>query len=198
MVPRDAHHRWTSKIGQLRSRVERLCRHAAVPEAVAEALTDSVRLCESIDRDRAGAELEREKTQQDAYASAAACRRLRDFLPIACLLLDSSGTIIEANTAAGSLLNTSENHLANRLLLHFTENRDLFSDIIARIVGRHEEVRETLRMRPRERAPFVAHITAMPWPHETAQTSLWFLIPSESVRHAAVARPKKNVMPAAS
>jgi PAS domain-containing protein len=196
-MTRDMTRRWNMQIGRVRSRIDRV-RHRGASEDVIAVLDEGLSLCESLERELAGALLETQKAREEANAEAMLRARLCAALPIACLWIDGSGAIIEANAAAGSLLNTSENRLDRRLLIHFIDNREVFADVRSRVVLDHEQVRVSLSIRPRERAPVDVDATAMPWPDDGGQTSLWFLMPSERIPQTLTARHRKDAIPAAS
>jgi PAS domain-containing protein len=196
-MTRDVNRRWNIQMGHLRSRVERIRRRGA-SEDVIEVLDQGLNLCESLERELAGAVLETQRAWEEANSQAVLRTRLCAVLPVACLLIDGSGAIFEANAAAASLLNTSQNHLNRRLLLHFTENREIFADVHSRVLRDHEHVRVSLTIRPRERASVDVDVTAMPWPGDSGQTSLWFLIRSERIPRTLAARQKKDAISAAS
>jgi len=75
-----------------------------------------------------------------------------DAVPVACVWTDSEGQIVQANTAAASLLNVSSQHLQGRPLMFFIVDRDKFRDAQAALNGQLTSVVEmSLPLRPRER-----------------------------------------------
>ncbi len=75
-----------------------------------------------------------------------------DAVPVACVWTDSDGQIVQANTAAASLLNVSSQHLQGRPLMFFIVDRDKFRDAQAALNGQLTSVVEmSLALRPRER-----------------------------------------------
>lgn len=75
-----------------------------------------------------------------------------DAIPVACVWTDSEGQIVQANSAAASLLNVSSQHLNGRPLMFFIVERDKFRDAQAALNAHLTSVVEmALSMRPRER-----------------------------------------------
>jgi PAS domain-containing protein len=85
--------------------------------------------------------------QQDATTAARRYDALRDALPLACVVTDRAGTIVEANAAAVALLNTSERHLVGKPLVIFLEERDRFLATL----NAADELRFEAAVRPRDR-----------------------------------------------
>jgi PAS domain-containing protein len=128
-------------------------------------------------RDLAGAYLHCERLHTRIHTEAAAWERLFDVMPSACVLTDRCGAILNANHAAGTLLNVAPRHLRDRDLLVFTDSRDLYRSVLERIAGEPEDVRVTFTVRPRERKPVKADVLVVPLSRHQTDLWLWFLGP---------------------
>ena len=177
--------RWSREVAQLRAQARKIRRGSAPKEAeVAEAALEA---CDSLLRDLAGAQLECERLQAKVQTEVAVWERLFDVMPRACLLTDSAGYIVNANSAAGTLLNVSARHLKDRQLLVFTRDRDAFRVLLERMgQGREAEVQGSLGIRPRERRPVQMDVRVVPLSPGTGMW-LWFFLPAEE---AAVPQPE--------
>lgn len=102
-------------------------------------------------------------------------RAFLDLLPAGVIVTDSAGMIIEANRAAAQLLGRSTPRLKQELLLHFFEDRAGFTKVIRSLSGGADPATVTMRVRPRERAPFDAEITMAPDPRTEERRWVWFL-----------------------
>lgn len=100
------------------------------PGADAELLDEAIDTCETLLRDLAGAQLAIDAAARRAETSAADWQRFFEHAPVACAEVDSYGTIVAANRAAAALLSLSPKALEARLLLHFTEDRTGFAEIL--------------------------------------------------------------------
>jgi hypothetical protein len=83
--------------------------------------------------------------------------------------------------AAASLLNTSVKHLAARLLMHFSEDRDRFGALL-RGLSADSKHRSPLIIRPRERAPIQLDATVVQRSPGDSASWLWFFTPPEQPR----------------
>lgn len=169
--------RWSREVAQLRAQARKIRRGSSPKEAeVAEAALET---CDSLLRDLAGAQLECERLQTKVQTEMAVWERLFDVMPRACLLTDSSGHIVNANSAAGALLNVSARHLKDRQLLVFTRDRDAFRVLLQRMShGREAEVQGSLGIRPRERRPVQMAVRVVPL-SPGAGMWLWFFVPGD-------------------
>lgn len=104
-----------------------------------------------------------------------------DLLPASVIVTDSAGMIVEANRAAAQLLGRSTPRLKQELLLHFFEDRAGFTEMIKSLPQAPDPAKVTMKVRPRERAPFRAEITLAPDPRAGERRWIWVLgRPAES------------------
>ncbi len=75
---------------------------------------------------------------------------------------------------ASVLLNLSVKHLKGRRLLVHTENRKVFSDLLARLNSGAGPDDAVLKMRPRDRRPLEMNVTVMPAPPNESGDWLWY------------------------
>ena len=178
MSDRDDCRRWTTAITQLRSRAAKARRAPLAPEIV-ELIEQSLTLCDAMVRELAGAALQVDHSTLKLDAQTALWAHLFDEMPAACIETDADGVIVGANRAAGVLLNTSVKHLAARLLMHFTEDRDQFGQLLRGLSGENAGQRYALIVRPRERAPVAVEATVMVRNPGDLSSWLWFFTPTE-------------------
>src|SRR5918992_2307254 len=81
-------------------------------------------------------------------------------MPVPCLWTDAGGVILEANEAAAALLNVARPRLAGKPLLLFLADRQPFFDALGALKAPGGVVELELVVRPRERRPRPARITA--------------------------------------
>jgi PAS domain-containing protein len=168
--------RWSRELAHLRTRA--LKARSALSETPAPGLTeDTLGMCDALLRDLAGAYLHCERLHARIHTEVAAWERLFDVMPSACVLTDRSGAILNANHAAGSLLNIAPRYLRSRDLVVFTDPRDLFRSVLERMACAPEDVRVTFTIRPRERRPVKADVLAVPLSRNQPDLWLWFLGP---------------------
>jgi PAS domain-containing protein len=169
--------RWSRELAHLRTRA--LKARPACSGTLAPGLTeDTLGLCDSLLRDLAGAFLNCERLHARIHTEVASWERLFDLMPSPCVLTDRSGAILNANHAAGSLLNIAPRYLRSRDLVVFTDPRDLFRSVLERIARAPEDVRATFTIRPRERRPVKADVLVVPLSLNQPDFWLWFLGPS--------------------
>jgi PAS domain-containing protein len=166
--------RWSRELAHLRTRAlkARPARSGTPTPALTE---DTLEMCDALLKDLAGAYLHGERLHARIHSEVAAWKRLFDVMPGACVLTDRSGGIVNANHAAGSLLNIAPRHLRDRDLVVFTEPRDLFRSVMERLVCAPEDVRVTFTIRPRERKPLKADVLVVPLSTHQPDLWLWFL-----------------------
>jgi PAS domain-containing protein len=171
---------WTRQILFLRAEFRQLSRRGGAGKA-GDLLESILSACDSLVRDLAGAKLECEHLRAEVRSADVAWSRLFDIIPGACLLTDTAGLILDANHAAGVLLNVSAKHLKNRELLVFTEDRDAFGTLLGRLNhGADCEVRATLAFRPRERRPTPIDVMVTSVSEQRENVWIWFLAPSRN------------------
>ena len=78
-------------------------------------------------------------------------QEFRDLLPVGCILTDSQGEILDANSSAGNLLNVAPRHLRGKPLSLYMVDRDQFFGMLQTMKRTHEPNRLELMVRPRER-----------------------------------------------
>ena len=114
-------------------------------------------------------------------------------MPVACLVTDSNSTILNANPAAASALNTNVRWLKTRQLVVYTEDREGFLLLLRRLRGDSQgRVEGTLRFRPRERKPRELQVVAVAHPAGPDGHWLWFLQPAVD-QPATLRQPMLNV-----
>jgi PAS domain-containing protein len=165
-------------LARLRGQLARLRAHPAKHDATAldladEALQliDTLRI-ESAELHRRCATLEQQLESADAQAHS-----LMNAVPVAMITTDGRGTITSTNAAAVGLLGRSGPRLRDELLLYFFDDRAGFSDVLRSLPQGTAPLHVTLRLRPRERAPFDAALTVVRDPRDEDGRWLWFVSP---------------------
>jgi PAS domain-containing protein len=166
----------TFHIARLRSLVGRLQRSLSVDAS--DAFDQVFQLCESLLHDLAASQLESATARAELNARATVWDSTYESMPMACVEINDSGTIVRANRSAGQLLNTSGKYLEDRLLMLYAEDREAFGALMRRLRTEHDQMPVSFMMRPRERAPIQVDVSAVSLAHLGATASLWFLIPS--------------------
>lgn len=108
-------------------------------------------------------------------------RRLDEFvqaLPLACVWTDQDGTIVEANETAAALLNVARPRLPGKPLMLFLGDRQSFFDAL-RALSEPDggAVQLAMQVRPRERRPRPARLTALVMKED--QRWCWFIRPAD-------------------
>ena len=162
------------ELGQLRGRVVKLGRAGS-----GELVQDALAMCDSLLRDLAGAHTECDALRVELQARAAASAAFFESLPVACVVTDSSSTIVTVNAAAALVLNTNVRRLKARELLVYAEDREGFLHLLRRLASEPDgQIQATLRFRPRERKPRELNLLVAPLPGASAGHWLWFLQPT--------------------
>ena len=190
LPPNTPGRRWVLTIAQLRHRAAKARRASANAEAF-EIVDEALTLCDSIVRELAGTGMAFDEYKLKLDAQSALTAQLFDEMPIACVETDPSGVIRGANREAGRLFNTSGKHLAARLLLHFSEDREHFGRFLRTLSGDCAS-RDSLVIRPRERAPLHADVTVIPRVAGDPSVWLWFFTPNGRVQ-ATKRRQEANI-----
>ena len=166
--------RWTRAFGRLRAEAMKLRRGSAQPppEDVTE---QALAMCDSLLQELAGAGLECERLRAAVGSETATWEQLFDIMPVACLLTDGLGSILNANRSAGVFLNVSAKHLKDRQLLMFFTDRDGFNVLLQRLCPGTGEHRATLLVRPKERKTKETDILVVPLSNGQSGLWLWFL-----------------------
>jgi PAS domain-containing protein len=180
--------RWTRVVAGLRSRRSKL-RGPALPAGspLDELLGESIETCGGLLQDLAGVQLLADQLRHDLHTESLNRQYLLDQVPVACVTTDDASVIHYANQPAAELLNVSAKHLRGRLLLHFSEDRAGFGDLLQKLPLTGGRLDVSLAVRPRERGPFA--LTALIVPETTSQRTswLWFLNPVANERSATPA-----------
>jgi PAS domain-containing protein len=169
----DSTSSWARRVATLRTQARR--RGQAESSDVAE---EALSMCDALIRELAGAQLVRDRLRAEIRAADAAWDHLFEVMPSAGLLTDGASLILNANRAAGLLLNVSATHLKGRELLVFSQDRETFRALLREIAHeRFTELRGGLLLRPRERKPLMTqvHVVAAPGPD---QAWLWIVTPA--------------------
>jgi PAS domain-containing protein len=169
----------------LRGRLFRL-RGRAVEPNDGDLTEAALAAADSLLRELAGAQLECERLRGSSRAQTVEWERLFEAMPCAWVITDRGGWIRDANGMASVLLNLTVRHLRGRQLLVHTENRNVFSDLLARLNSGAGSDEAVLKMRPRDRRPVEMNVIVTPAPPKESGNWLWYFAPCgpvQSVRH---------------
>lgn len=172
--------RWMREVARLRERVGKLGRRPADPSRIADMLHETLAACTSLLGDLGDAERRGDLAQAEARRTAERMAERLEHLPVACVTTDAQGVIRDANPAAATLLNLSVRHLRDRLLLHFAEDRDGFSDLLRHVQGHDADVRVTVVVRPRERSRRRVSMVIVRESPADPPVWQWYLLPTSS------------------
>lgn len=169
----EAVRRWSPVLSRLRTHLH----SAALTPHGAEICTEAFSVSELLLQELSACQAENADLRQTIRDLTNEWNALFDAMPIACVVTDAVGNVRLANRSASELLNTSAKHLSTRMLLHFVQERQVFSDLL-RTVSRAENGRAArFVIRPRERAPREVDVFLVPSPGDTSDW-LWFLSPA--------------------
>ena len=169
--------RWTRAFGRLRAEAVKLRRGSASPPSE-DVTAQALAMCDSLLQELAGAGLECERLRAALGTETATWEQLFDIMPVACLVTDGLGSILNANRAAGVFLNVSAKHLKDRQLLMFFTDRDGFNALVQCLCPGTGEHRATLVVRPKERKTKDTDVLVVPLSNGHSGFWLWFLDPS--------------------
>ncbi len=172
----NAVHRWARELSHLRVRVSRL-RGRAVEPNDGDVTEAALAAADSLLRELAGAQAECERLRASSRVQTVEWERLFDAMPCAWVITDRGGSIRDANGMASALLNLSVRHLRGRQLLVHTENRKVFSDLLARLNSASGSDEAVLKMRPRDRRPVEMNVVVVPAPPNESGDWLWYFTP---------------------
>ena len=113
------------------------------------------------------------EARSDAKKVEAEFDQFRQLVPVGCLLTDGQGHILQANVAAGDILNVAPRHLVGKPLSLYAVDRDRFFSMINSMRFTRERIRGDLAVRPRERKPRVMSVQAALM--EGFEQIYWFL-----------------------
>jgi PAS domain-containing protein len=176
MSENGAVRRWTRVVAGLRSRRAKL-RGAALPAGAPldELVAESIETCGGLLQDLAGVQLLADQLRHDLHIESLNRQYLLDQMPVACVTTDDASVIQYANQPAAELLNVSARHLRGRLLLHFSEDRRGFGDLLQKLPLTGGRLDASLAVRPRERGPFTLNASIVPETTSERTSWLWFL-----------------------
>jgi PAS domain-containing protein len=182
---------WTRAVAHLRNRAVKIgLRRPGTDSPNSQVADEALTSCDALLRDLAGAHLECERLGTGVRAEAARWEHLFELVPGPCILTDQQGLIINANRAAGLLLNVSVTALHQRQLRVFTEPGENFQALLHSLSTGHGQLRATLTLRPREQGPFETDVIVAPHSPNTNALWLWFFVASDT-RHGT----KRDALP---
>jgi PAS domain-containing protein len=167
---------WMREIAQIRAQAVKR-RRGSDQSPCGDVTEHALAACDGLLHDLAGAGLECERLRGEVRRETAAWERLFDVMPGACLLTDGVGSILNANCAAGKLLNVSARHLKDRQLLLFTADRERFGALMQQLAHGGGEHRTMLTIRPKERKATEMDILVVPLSESQPDLWLWFVNP---------------------
>jgi PAS domain S-box-containing protein len=99
--------------------------------------------------------------EQAANAAMSRAQLLFDLSPVACLVLDAEGMVVDANPAAAQLLNISNRHLIGKSFpIFLTCDRETFVQRLCGLSADGGRERWSARLRPRERSAVACALVA--------------------------------------
>lgn len=134
-------------------------------------------------------------TERSAKTAIARANLLFELSPVACLVLEPAGIVVDANTAAARLLNVSHRHLVGKSFpLFLSGNRDAFAQRIGELRAEDEPQRWESLLRPRERSGIECVFVAAPDPERRV---LLMLLPGAAVKEPGSAVEDSGGTPSA-
>jgi PAS domain S-box-containing protein len=155
--------RRSRELAELLSRLTRLTRAADEADSpLLRAADDMGALASSILQDLAGAEMETHRRVQQMRSERQRADCILEHVPVPCVTADEEGRIIQANRAAALLLNVSARHLVDQRLFHFSQDREAFFLLLARLRRDGGGAECEIVLRPRERQTVVVMASVLP------------------------------------
>ena len=187
----DVSLRWKPIVDRVKVRL--VSKNGSMPRKIDAALDEAVATFDSLLQDIADLELENRNHRSRIRAVEGDWDYLFRTIPIACVMTDTSGTILRGNDRAALLLNTSARHLEreNPPLTYFAHDRETFFELLKATGAGRESVRGTLPIRPRERARLMVDVFAVPRSGDDVTVWLWFLAPCAPVQARETATAKR-------
>lgn len=176
---------WTLSIARVKTRA---ADPRKVPPAVRGVVDEILVACDALATELGDTELQLEQMRQEVLRQSAAYDHLFQQMPVACVVIDTSGRILKGNTEAGAILNVSPKKLGDRLLLHFVQDRETYLSMMAAVTPQ-TPARCAIVVRPRERAPLEVelHIVCAA-PGDDDAVRYCFLTPRSKRAEARVVR----------
>jgi PAS domain-containing protein len=176
--------RTTKALSRLTALQRRAEATRVTPSVVRDALDELTATLEAL---RAANETLADQATQMAAARHQYADLRRDYftiftaMPVACVLTDGAGSILDANPEAARLLNVGGQHLTGKPLLLFFTDRDLFIQTLGS--SSHTDFEHLIVVRPRERKPrqMLVRGTRM----GDCERWCWLLIPPPQVVESA-------------
>jgi len=188
-VSDDAVRRWTRILSGLRARGAKLRRPDAAGAPLEVLAAELLETCDSLLQDLAGAHMLCDQLRRDLHAELSNRLHLIEQMPIGCVTTDETSIIQNANQPAAELFNVSAKHLRGRLLLHFSEDRRAFGQLLENLpLAAEGRLDASVSVRPRERGPFTLNAVIVPANTTDRRSWLWFLTTAAAGRvatHAA-------------
>jgi PAS domain-containing protein len=126
-------------------------------------------------------------SERSAATALARANLLFDLSPVACLVLEPMGLVLDANGAASRFLNISHRHLIGKSFpLFVAADRDGFLQRIRHLPAEATPERWNAALRPRERSAVQCVIVAAPDPEGRV---LLMVLPGASIEPAADPEP---------
>ena len=184
----DSVRRWSRTIGQLRQRASKVRRGSASPldDFLVE---DLIEACTSLLFEVAGSDHIIHELRSALRNERDVARQLFRALTIPWVCTDKTGRILDVNAAGATMLNVSIRHLVTRELLHFSDNRQSFEDLLRALDQQPDGIKTTLTLRPRERATILSQVTVVPHRVDGTTRHFWFFLPDESMIQFRGRRP---------
>jgi PAS domain-containing protein len=126
----------------------------------------------------AAREYECARLRAELQAQTQAWEHLFAHVPMACVAADAAGNIVEANPAAGRLLNIGPRRLKGRELLLFATDRQRFASVLRQAVVHSAPIDVPMVLRPRERKPVPVRVRVVPPLPGGSDVWLWFFAPA--------------------
>ena len=165
---------WMHALAKLRAQMVRMRASASTSAADALDLADeAVQFIDTLRGEVSTLEKRCESLRAEIGFHEREAQAILQVMPLAVVVTDPQGHIVDANRSAAELLGRSTARLKEELLLHFFDDRAAFSRLLQDLRAADDMARTTLRMRPRERAPFDADITIVRDPRQGEVRWFW-------------------------
>jgi PAS domain-containing protein len=174
--------RCTTQIDRLRARAAKLARQLPVDDGgLVEMLDACLSVSDALLRDLSGACLANEALTRQLSDHARWWNETFTGMPVACLEVDTRGSIERANLMAAQLFNTGVKYLQGRDLLPFVQDREGFALWLREVTfDRTRAHQGTFTIRPRERAPLGVEFTILQPLPQDEESRLWFVTPMDA------------------